>query len=289
MKSLRLTFSLSLVLTSISFSQSLPDSSAIWTIASISMGSYFQNNTYSYETDTIINSLTYVTIFTTNDSIYDPSNSNYYCAVREYEGRWFFVLKDQTNEYLLYDFNVNIGDTVIINNPWTDGEKELIVFNTDSLELTDKYYRTIDVGFYDGPSGQPNIIDRWIKGIGSTNGLFYSGFYICDIGYQLLCFHRNDTLIYLDSPDGTCGYILVGIKPKTLSEEIEVSPNPVIDLLIIGSKDDLVIKLYDNTGKYIFTTNNKSIDISKLNAGIYFIQIFDLNLQLLKSEKIIKL
>jgi hypothetical protein len=288
MKNILLIFSFVFLLNLNSICQNLPDSSSNWTIAFIEMGSYIFNSTYSIESDTTINKVIYKTIYVTYDSVFNKEQSFYHSAVRESGGKWFFVPKDKTEEYLLYDFNAKIGDTITINNPWTGGERDLIVFETDSVELFDGYHKTFAVGKYDGPSGQPLIIETWIKGIGSPNGLFYSGYFLFDAGYQLLCFHRNDSLIYLNSPDGTCGYILVSIKPQTFKSEIKISPNPVRDILNIDSKDEVYVEIYDVSGIKRIKSNCKSIDISDLETGIYFVRILNSSMQLLKLEKIIK-
>ncbi|MDA3822389.1 MAG: hypothetical protein PF450_07255, partial [Bacteroidales bacterium] len=48
-------------------SRTLPNSSATWTIATISMGNYVSNATFAYDTDTVINFITYHTIRQSND------------------------------------------------------------------------------------------------------------------------------------------------------------------------------------------------------------------------------
>ena len=284
---MRNLFILFLLITTNSFCQSLPDTSATWTVASIGWGSYFANKTYSINGDTTINSSNYKTIYVTNDSIFNPLESNYFCAVRELNNKWFFVPADSTREFMLYDFDVKKGDTVTINNPWAEGEMELIVSEVDSIELNDTYYKGIDLGYYLSQN-RFYISDHWIKGIGSTQGLHLSGVRMVDAGYRLLCFHRNDTLIYLDSPDGTCGYLSTGIKTNPLSSNIKLSPNPVSNQLSIISNHDLVIELYNSLGKKIISSDRKLIDVSNLVNGVYIAKIFDGKMEFIKIERIIK-
>jgi len=253
------------------------------------MGSYTNNATYSIEGDTVINEITYKAIYTTPDSIFDATASEYHSAVRDSANRWLFVPGDESEEYLLYDFNINEGDTIEINNPWEDGLRTLIAFNVDSVELSDGYYKRIGVGIYDPPSGQPHIIDQWIEGIGSTNGLFYSGWYIMDLGYQLLCFHRNDTLVYLHSPDGTCGYILVGSDERNSSLKVEVFPNPVTNVLTIKSSFDCAVRIYDINGRFVYTGRDRTIDLSWLNTGIYYLRVYDANNRVIATDKLLKM
>lgn len=271
-----------------SFCQSLPDSSATWTIASVSMGSYFANETFVIKGDTTINSTIYKSIFVTKDSIYNPLISNYFCAVREFTNKWYFIPADSTKEFMLYDFGVKTGDTVTINNPWVEGKMKLNVFDIDSIELNGSYYKNIELGFYLNPYDPPYISDHWIRGIGSTQGLYLSGSRTMDGGFQLLCFHRNDTLIYLNSPDGSCGYLFNGVKTNSLVSEVKLSPNPVFDKLSITSINDILAEIYDNSGKKVISSNSKQIDVSHLVKGIYIVKIFDTKKEFIKSEKIIK-
>lgn len=270
------------------YGQSLPDSSGIWTIARISMGSYNFNATYAIQGDTVIDEITYKAIYTTPDSIFDPAASYYHSAVRDSANRWLFIPRDSTEKYLLYDFSLEEGDTVEINNPWEDGLRTLIALNVDSVELSDGYYKRIGVGIYDPPSGQPHVIDHWIEGVGSVNGLFYSAWYIMDLGYQLLCFHRNDTLVYLNSPDGTCGYIFVGIDDRISSSTVKIYPNPVVNVLTIKSSVDRMVRIYDINGSNIYSGRDHTIDLSWLNTGMYFIRVYDDKNQVIATDKLLK-
>lgn len=288
MKSFLLIFSLVFLLNFNSICQYSPDSSSIWTIALIEMGSYKNNSSYSLVSDTTINDLTYKTIYVSYDSVFNNANSFYHSAFREIEGKWLFVPKGEAVEYLLYDFNVKTGETVTINNPWTNGEKDLIVFKTDSIELSDGFHKYFEVGDYDKPSGQPYIIDTWIKGIGSPNGVFYSGFSGLDFGYRLLCYHNLTDLVYLNSPDGTCGYIKLSNTIQPLISDIKISPNPSMGIINIDSKENVLIEIYDITGIKRIKSNYKSIDISCLETGIYFVKVFNSAGQFIKTEKILR-
>ena len=284
MRNLFILFCLFFLITRNSFCQSLPDSSATWTVASLGWMSYYANNTYSITGDTTINSSIYKSIYVTNDSIFNPLEANYFCAVRELNNKWFFVPANSTKEFMLYDFNVKKGDTVTINNPWVAGEMDLIVFDVDSIEVNGGLY---NLEYYLSPS-RFFISDHWIKGVGSTQGLHLSGLRMLDAGYQLLCFHRNDTLVYLNSPDGTCGYLTTGINSNSLISDIKLSPNPVSNQLSIISNHDLVVELYNSLGKKVISSDRKFIDVSDLVDGVYIAKIFDSKMKFIKTEKIIK-
>ncbi|MDA3821624.1 MAG: T9SS type A sorting domain-containing protein, partial [Bacteroidales bacterium] len=219
-------------------------------------------------------------------SIYNASNSTYLCAVREYDHKWVFIPEAQNTEYILYDFDVEIGDTVIVNNPW-ESETELIVFRIDSTLLLNKYHKTIDLGHWDGPSGEASITENWIEGIGSTKGLIYSGIYVFDYAHSLICFHENDTLVYMNSPDNSCGYIHISSRPNTNNFQLKFFPNPTLNNLYIETKLDCLTEIYDLSGVKKIRSKEHTIDVSNLEPGLYIIQCKSENGYTLKAEKLI--
>lgn len=251
-------------------SQNTSDSYEIWTIASISMGQYYENNTYSTLHDTTINLKTYKAIYQSKDSTFNITNSEYFCAYGIIDRKWYFIPEGQTDEYLLYDFNLAIEDTVCINNPWINGLTELILFEIDSIQLNEIYYKRFAMGYYDKPSNEPHILEYWIDSIGCSNGLFYSGLTTVDIGYQLLCYHKNDNLLYLNSPDNSCGYLTTGLNQEIIIPEINIYPNPAGNILIIENNNEIKrLAIYDISGRiidvlHIETTENLiKLDISR--------------------------
>ncbi len=248
------------------------ETNMLWIIAQIEMGHYVENSSYLTIGDTTINSTTYKTIYETKDSIFDNLTSEYYCAFREFEQKWYFVPKGQTAEFLMYDFSLNINDTVVINNPWFGEEIELIAFDIEIISLNEVNYKKLSIGYYDSPSGEPYILEEWIEGIGSTNGLFYSGLTIMDLGFQLLCYHENEELIYINSPDNTCGYIkITGLNQINVSKEIVLYPNPAKEIINIENNGGIEsINIISITGKILDIINiNTTDNLLTLNINLY--------------------
>ena len=237
--------------------------------------------------DTVIMDKTYKTIYVSFDSVFHDNQSTYYSSVREENSKWLFVPKDNTEEFLLYDFNINSGDTVSIQNPWA-GDIDLIVFSADTVELSGSKHTQYKMGIHDPLSGNPMIMESWISGIGSTNGLFYSGFSYVDIGYDLLCFHEKDDLIYSKSQDGLCGCIKVGIDDKSQTSSIIAYPNPAGDCLYINKDKDQTVTIENLSGVEFIRTTANEIDISFLPDGIYLVNLHNENNSIDRSVKIIK-
>ncbi|WP_347926353.1 T9SS type A sorting domain-containing protein [Pontimicrobium sp. SW4] len=69
---------------------------------------------------------------------------------------------------------------------------------------------------------------------------------------------------------------------------IKVYPNPTADYIIIDTKLSIETSIYNILGQEVITTNNKEIDLTKLNSGTYFLWLKDIASKNLNSYKIIK-
>jgi hypothetical protein len=99
---------------------------------------------------------------------------------------------------------------------------------------------------------------QWIFGFTSTRGDSY------DIYAQNL----ND--------DGTLGVNPIGV-PEAYGQEFNLYPNPVSDILTISSNQADIVQISDPAGKIVLerqvTDKETIIDVSFMNAGIYFVKV----------------
>jgi hypothetical protein len=227
----------------------LPDSSFIWTISHIEWGTCEGVSTYRISGDTLINNKAYKQIFTTSDSVFSELNSNYFCATRDSAGLWYFIPGWDSTEYLLYDFNVSLGETIRINNPWTFGEVDAYVISKDSILIEDEYKTRIGIG-----ARQGEVWEYWIEDIGCLSGLFYSCFFIFDTGYQLTCTYSQGSFYHNFGFDGFCG-CGPGTSIERVSNFAQVSiyPNPSRGIMSINnhSQTPLTICFYSINGRLI--------------------------------------
>ena len=57
---------------------------------------------------------------------------------------------------------------------------------------------------------------------------------------------------------------------------VDVSPNPMNDVLCINTGENVDITIYNSVGQQlIFVENEKRIDVSSLTDGLYFVKIAD--------------
>lgn len=61
---------------------------------------------------------------------------------------------------------------------------------------------------------------------------------------------------------------------ESLKDNINIYPNPAKDILHIGVKDNVLsIEIYNTVGQLVKTTKDKSLNVSTLAKGVYFIKI----------------
>lgn len=209
--------------------------------------------------DTLINGMTYKKLF--------EFPSYYLGGIREDSlKKIYFIRKDSTREYLLYDFSLSAGDTTWV---WRseyqepDGLYRFIITGEDSVLLDNgEYRRALEV----------SNRAKWIEGIGGTGGLLFDGRSDLKI-VQLSCFyHKGQVVICTD----------VGIeKTETTNTKFTISPNPFSSFTTIQIEgvqgNDLQMKLYDIFGKVVYSThrvcNSHTLHRELLETGIYFLEV----------------
>lgn len=173
-----------------------------------------------------------------------------------------FVQPGGNSEYLLYDFSLNIGDSIDMKNPISPFPTDAGFYKVDSIlnkPLADgNEYKH----FYFSPTSSNTISSTpavWIEGVGSLSLINAPGGYpdINGAGH-LSCFFKNGELFYsnLDS--------IEGCEPVILSTGI--GTNPLADVKIATLIGDGKCQMY-NTEK------------------IRFLDVFDLNGKKLKELK----
>ena len=70
--------------------------------------------------------------------------------------------------------------------------------------------------------------------------------------------------------------------------DIKLYPNPTISKVYINANFDIELKVYNMIGQMILKTQEKSIDLSKLNSGLYIFKVKNISTNNIKSFKILK-
>lgn len=273
-----------------------PDSNAVWSEAywgeSYSEGSQSDSlpiNPYKkfvlFNEDTVINGFEYHKLFYTTDTEINKENSVCIGGIREDSLKkvWFYcfeypdyyfrpALLYVQNEIKLFDFNIEVGDTVR-NSTFLLEYLYLVVGEVDTIKINNTYrkvYSFANVGW-----------DYWIEGVGNINGLLFpSGDRPGKMSNDLICMHQNDTLHYMSPDYNDCfptfvhnGYALL---PNT---DIKVYPNPVVgEHVYFENLDFETLELFDVKGCLLNTIDiegkvNYTLEVANYSKGIYFYQL----------------
>jgi hypothetical protein len=258
-----------------------PESNAQWNTHMLQMGWPPLEKNYSIiiSGDTLINGLFYHKL-----AIVNPVG--YKGAIRQDTlNRKVFIIPPAANtEELLYDFTMQVGDTVkgYIENYLNTKD---IVENIDTVLVGNNYRKRWKIN-----SGYSIY---FIEGIGSTYGLveYSPGTIVDGPDFSISCFRQNSITIYPDTITN-CG-LITSVKPIEIqNDQLRIYPNPSNGSFTIEfdkSLDIKEIRLTDLLGKIIFqqqTENRTKIKITNLRNEIYILTIIDKD-NLLINKKII--
>ena len=258
---------------------------------------------YSYEKDTIINSLSYSKIKNTYGLIFTGFIRN--------ENKKVYISINDSTEFIMYNFSLNLYDTIYCPFPYFNTTGNIsnwrydlkgikyYVIEIDSL-LIDSTYRKVIKLQTDYPQGTPpqllyNMI--WIEGIGSIENPLYSifGFGDCYWSFDHLLINE-DTIYKKEYPIGVISLcdMVEGFEGINKENSITIYPNPFTDYFFINhniTEKNLEVNIVDNNGHLIL---NKKISSSTnpinfpFSRGIYYIEILS-GKTILKRDKLIKI
>ncbi len=232
--------------------------------------------TYRIAGDTLINGLSYHKI------VYDGVDSTfagfpfslistavhqneYIAAVREEAKRFYKVMYYQTQESVLHDFDLEIGDTSFY------GSEKFIVDSIDYVDVGGGEMRK--VFFTENPYNP-----RLFEGIGLTTGLFGIPTTAIEAGNLLNCFSRNGIITPVNVMSGFCSLENTPVEEVVSENPIHLYPNPVNSLLRIDLKMEapLSLTVFDVTGKIIGHWEENiptSIDVGSWSNGMYLMAV----------------
>ena len=273
-----------------------PDSNAVW---NFNLQSYcFANGTaneyYSitFSTDTVIGSQTYHKLITPfvksfSTGICGGYPVGYKGAIRQDSAarKIFFVPPSGSAEQLLYDFNMQVGDTI---QGYLDyfGLPSTVQF-IDSVLIGSTFRKRWNLSCYG---------IQVIEGIGNTYGLieYLPGCATDFPEYTLTCFSQNEATLY---PDITNDCELI-TSVKSASSKMIVStlfPNPfssIATFTLDSEHDKTELKIYNTLGKQVrqqmINALSTTIYRDGLSNGIYFYQVTSEKGQLTSGKFVIK-
>jgi hypothetical protein len=260
-----------------------PTDSAIWRVSffTAQQGCPGLAAEYHYEItgDTTISSITYKKINRIGYTLdifcyYGPFG--YVGAIREDTNkRIYLCLPNSSTDTLLYDFNLNVGDTVRSYLNYFGGYP--LVGSIDSILIGSSYRKRFNL--YYPPSGSgPSIIE----GIGSTHGLLDWNPEFEASG-NLDCFKLYNQTLYPDTTT-TCNMLVTGAPLPPPKSNITIFPTPstgqiTVTLPTSGFGKTIYYSLTDISGRIMrseqITTIDGAIiiDRKELTDGVYLLTI----------------
>lgn len=214
---------------------------------------------------------------------YNP-NINYWTFtgfyIRETSGKIYIKNSSSSQEYLLYDFNLNVHDSILLNSYYQ------FVDSVDTVIITNGLLKK---------RLQFNTGDIWIESIGDLKGLLINtGWFYIDWAFfmtpQLECVMRKEDILYaLNGCD--CRTLLKVDETKLVGLQIYPTIiNNSINIVSNSNNTRYKFNLYNLNGVLLKNGTfwgSQLIDCSMLKEGIYLIQLTGEKINF--SQKLIKL
>lgn len=257
-----------------------PDSTASWKMVySCIQDPYFPPSVglmyYSTNGDTVLSGISYRILYNENSGVgfFRIDSSRVFFKNLSFDiSQCGFA---DTNEVLLYDFNLGIGDSI---KNFDDGAVSyyLKVVSIDSVIINSNNLRR-----WSFIASNPYFFEeKWIEGIGSDIG-FFTYYFPFECSQTLACFNEGG-LDYPVNLGGATSCETVGMSDVKHISDFEIFPNPGSGNVILKLKKQIsewaFIKIYDNMGQLVMqhaiSDNATSIDLSGHKEGMYIIEVF---------------
>ncbi len=246
--------------------------------------------------DVITTSYVVWTTESINDSIYRrihrtqcsiaPVTDIFICHIRADGNRVFARVEGQ--EYLLYDFDLEVGDIYTPLLCEIGGEIQILDGGFVSYEVTDVSTILISgeerrlISFNTFGAGASDL--QWIEGVGSNKGLFH-GTEVCAIDYisRLTCFERNTVDEYMNPEFESCCVFALsdGISDNRSANGQVLYPNPISSSEALKWSEGFQsghLSVFTQEGKLMYAeeitkhTNLTPSDMG-LSPGLFHIQV----------------
>lgn len=245
---------------------------------------------YSLEGDTTINSLSFRKLYRSASVVSipfctDPMNppaspaQGYACALRQdsVQNKVTIVLPNSTSDTLLFDYDLNVGDTLTGYIAYLFNENPMTVVSLDSVLINENYHTKWN--FTPTPDNEAPYI---IEGIGSSFGLIENSFtYFTDFMHRnLVCVRDSVNEVYTSNYTSVfgCNAITVGINNLKTTTTHSIAPNPFSNQTKLQLDKPLVngsLALYNSFGVLVNKTEHLYgtqiiIDRNDLPSGAYY-------------------
>lgn len=240
---------------------------------------FWTTGSYLTEGDTVMNEKHFQKLFNCEDSLCVIRSFEAY--VREESGQTFFA--NDTEELIQYDFNLQKGDTLILEFLWDIPKEEPLYIRIDSvntIETHDQKTRRVQYvtvfSYYKRELGDYSINDVFVEGIGSLKfgieypRLFVTGSFGC-FPEALLCFYTDGKLVY-SNPDINNCYLSTEVQQLPQEPELVrvTANNGMLEIQFTKVKAGKLF-VFDLQGKRIIgqSVNHSGTQFCLPSQGVY--------------------
>lgn len=263
---------------------------SIWHVASsypngnLNNPSFVETTTtvYGYVGDTVISGYSWSKIYSSTDSLF-ISDLIFQGTTRDTNGLVLFQSPSSQID-TLYDFNLNVGDSVLYDFSFTS--EYLFISNVDSILLNGQYHKRIQISEPQGPNAFTLLSEIWIEGIGSLHGPLFPlspKVFSTEIPdrLDLTCSEVTSTNYWMDGAYSECYVnIVLGIGEGHI-RLFNIYPNPFGSTIEVdlGSTNLQRTRLtvYNSQGQVVYSESlsikNSTVQLASLNPGIYLLVI----------------
>lgn len=237
--------------------------------------------------DTTINTIKYTKFYQINYGFDGTFYNSFYRACTRVSGQKVWVIPSGlSEEILLYDFGVEIGDTL-----------HLQFLDIDAV--VDYYTESIETILIDGEARKMirfqtsyGIPDVWIEGIGSIMGPLDRGFFVIDAQPGLTCYLKEGEVIYKTEETQSCENgltcaIVTSSEEAPQANAIKIFPNPANADVWVESEiqGPILVEIFAADGRLISKAAFPDGQMARVNTtafapGIYAFKISSKNTRL---------
>jgi len=230
--------------------------------------------------DTTINTIKYNKFYQINYGFDGTFYNSFYRGCTRVEDQKVWVIAvGASEEILLYDFGVEVGDTLHLQFLEFDGVLDYYTESIEQIEIDGVMRKMIH---FQTSYGIPDI---WIEGIGSIMGPLDRGFFVVDAQPGLTCYLKNGEVIYkVEETQGcesglTCG-IISNSEEVPHTQTIKIFPNPADGEVWVESEvqGPIWVEIFSADGRLISKAIYPDGQMARVNTaalapGIYSFKI----------------
>lgn len=229
--------------------------------------------------DSLLNSAVYKKIMESAEE--SPANWNFSFLARDNgSGQVFAYFPGKSSEQMIFDFNLQVGDSAYISFVGLNYANWVHVLIKDTIYVASAYRERISIK----PGSEPGTLpsDIWVSGLGSMIwGPMSLPEYIIGSQDTVICIRDNGNLIFQKPGFLSCHFDNVGIT-EIEPQSYVLYPNPVTNVSVFQTEGKengkVILEIYDLLGrscKHIDNQPLESVQIkhSEYRPGIYFYKL----------------